>query len=249
MTLIPDRNADAFSGSEFMNHNMNVPRNVREGNILQELLSGNIPNFLRNFCEVKITNGTNSITYLAMPDYLCIGSDDDYIRIPMNPLTAQQVANKYNCTLPTRKMVTDIYHHAINKLAAIPHGPPYDSTMMSSERYIWSNDKINAQIANKDKSQLTAGHKKDVVLTERLAPNNPNHRVAIFGWFNSDGSIIQQLNPKDHENTYADYAHGLRMIARDVMVNGNPMDIMEIFSHPEYCKLVSDEGILTFKSY
>lgn len=249
MSLIPDRNPHAFTGSEFMKHNMDVARYIREGNILQELLEGNIPDFLRKFCEVKITKGSNSITYLVMPDYLCIGSDDDYIRIPMNPLTAQQVANKYNCTLPTTKMVKDIYHNATNKLSAIPHGPPYDYTMMSSERFIWSNDKINNQMVNKDKLQLTAGHKKDVVLTDNLAPNNPNHRVAIFGWFNADGSIIQPLNPKSHEETYADYSHSIRMIARDVIVNGNPMQIDDVFNHPEYCNLVSDEGILIFKSY
>lgn len=251
MFLIPDRQSSAVTGSQFCQNNLSNKVSERETNILTEFLAGNIPSFLRNFCEVKVTNGNNTIVYLTMPDYLSIGSDDDYVRMPMNPLTAQKIANQYNCTLPTKKIVDDIWKQADNKLPALPNGPPYDSSMLSTDRFIKQNNKINAQMVNKDKSKLTAGHKKDVVLTNKLAPNNPNHRVAIYGWFNSDGSVIQGPvpNASSHEDSYLDYSHGLRMIARDVMVNDNAMDISDVFSNAEYCKLISDEGILNFKSY
>ena len=47
--------------------------------------------------------------FWIMPDYLAIGADDDFVRIPMSPITAQSVADKFGCLLPTRKMVDEIY--------------------------------------------------------------------------------------------------------------------------------------------
>ncbi len=47
-----------------------------------------------------------------LPDYLSIGSNDDWARIPLSPMAAQQIADSLNCFLPTRKMVDDIYKAA-----------------------------------------------------------------------------------------------------------------------------------------
>ena len=111
------------------------------------------------------------------------------------------------------------------------------------------NNIINNQLIHLDYRQLTAGHKKDIVLTNKLAPNNPARRVAIYGWFNNDGSPIQGLNPADHDDLYEDYSHGVRMIANDVIINGNPMRIQDVFKDQILNKLVSDEGILAFTRY
>lgn len=102
---------------------------------------------------------------------------------------------------------------------------------------------------NLDPHALTSGHKKDVVITNRLYPNNPNKRVAIYGWIQSNGQPIQGLNPVSHEDTYEDYSHGIRMISNDVIVNGNPMRMQDVFSDAKLWMLVSDEGPLTFQRY
>ena len=251
MTLIAPRKQDAVSGSEFINANMNVNRSVRETNILKEFLDGNIPDFMRGFSPVIVSSGTNSITYLVTTDYLSIGSDSDYVRMPMNPLTAQKIANQYDCTLPTRKIVMDIWKQSINKLDAnkLTWGPPYDSSMMNTDRIKIHNDRINKLLIGLDKTKLTAGHKKDVVLTNKINPNNPNQRVSIFGWIKKDGTPIQGLNYWSHEDTYADYSHGIRLITNDVMVNGNPMRIQDVFKDATLSALISDENVLDFLRY
>lgn len=248
-SLILARDSNAVTGSQFIKNNINLLGKVREDNILFEFLSGNIPDFLRKFSAVTIQNNNDSITYLVMPDYLCIGSDSDYVRIPMNPLTANIIASKYDCTLPTKKIVDDVWAQSINKLNPLPWGPPYDSSMMSTDRYGIHNTRIQAQLNGKDYKLLTSGHKKDVVLTNKLYPNNPNKKVAIYGWIQSNGKAIQQLNPVSHEDTYADYSHGIRLIANDVIVNGNLMRIQDIFKDSSLSKLVSDEGVLNFIKY
>ena len=247
--LIPNKKDNSVSGSEFIRNNAKLAINVREQNILDEFLTGNIPDFLRNFASVTVTNNSDSIIYLVTSDYLCIGNDSDYVRMPMNPLTAQKIADQYDCTLPTKKIVDDIWKNSANKLAPLPWGPPYDASMMSTDRISIHNDRIQKQLSGKNNTALTSGHKKDVVLTNKLSPNNPNKRVAIYGWIQSNGQPIQGLNPATHEDTYSDYSHGIRLIANDVMVNGNVMRIQDVFKDSKLSKLISDEGVLSFIKY
>ena len=47
--LIPNKKDNSVSGSEFIRNNAKLAINVREQNILDEFLTGNIPDFLRNF--------------------------------------------------------------------------------------------------------------------------------------------------------------------------------------------------------
>lgn len=248
---IPARDPGAVTGSQFIQDNLNLNGPQREDNILNEFLHGNIPDFLRNFVQVVVTAGSNSITYVVMPDLLAIGSDDDFCRMPMNPHTAQKIANQYDCTLPTVRMANSIWQGATNKVAPKPWGPPYDNTMSDTVRYGVHNKTIQDQMiaAGMDWHHLTAGHKKDVVLTNKLGAPGMESHVAIFGWIQPNGTPIQTLNPSSHADLYEDYSHGLRMIANDCLVNGNPMRMQDVFRHPVYCNLVSDEGILTFTKY
>lgn len=248
-SLIPNRDPKAVTGSKFISNNMNLMGPVREANILNEFLSGNIPEFFRDFAPITVSIGNNKLTYVTSPDYLSIGSDSDYVRMPMNPLTAQKIMDKYDCSLPTRKMVNQIWEQSVNKLEPKPWGPPYDIDMLKTHRIGTHNTTIQNQLKGMDPFQLTSGHKKDVVLTNRLSPKNPSKKVAIYGWIQSNGVPIQPLNPVDHEITYEDYSHGIRLVANDVVLNGQPMRLNDIFSNPKYASLVSDEGVLTFTRY
>lgn len=248
-TTIPDKVTASLTGSGWVQANLNLLGATREANILKEFRSGNIPDFLRNFVEVTVSNGVDTITYKVMPDYLCIGNNYDYVRVPMNPHTAQAIADQYDCTLITRKMVNDIWKQSPNKLEPRPWGPPYDLDMERTHRIGTHSNTIKKQLAGKDPFALTSGHKKDVVLTNKLAPNNPKKRVAIYGWIQSNGKPIQDLNPSSHDDKYADYSHGIRLVDNYAVVNGQPMRMRDVFTHPTYSKLVSDEGPLTFLSY
>lgn len=245
--LIP-KSSTVCTGSEFIKNNMKSSIVDREKNILSQFIDGNIPNFLRNFASINVTDGKNNITYSVTTDYLSIGTDQDYVRMPMNPLTAQLIADKYDCTLPTRKIVDDIWKQSVIKLNPLPWGPPYDATMMSTERYSIHNTRIQNQLKDKDITALISGQKKDVVLTNLFSPNNPKKRLALYGWIQSNGKAIQPM-PGSHEDTYADYSHGIRLIANDVVVNNSMMRIQDVFKDPVLCNLISDEGILNFLRY
>lgn len=249
MSLIPPRNISAISGSEFAKINMNIDRITRENNIVKELSSGNIPSFLRNFKPITIHNEKNSLTYLVSSDSLSVGSIDDYIRVPLGGNNCQEILDMWDCSLPTRLMVKQIWKQAEIKLNPLPWGPPYNSEMMSMDRIQKHNQKIQNQLKDLDNTKLIAGHKKSVVLTNKLQPNNPYKRVAIFGWIQKNGKEIQGLNSASHEINYSDYSHQVRAVANDVMLNNSPARLQDIFQDKTLCNLISDEGPLNFLRY
>lgn len=241
-TGLPARAADALTGSQFLEKTKGMNRTQREAAILAELQKGNVPDFLRQWKEVQVSTvgpdgRTHTGTVRVMPDYLAIGSNEDFLRIPMNPLTAQRVADQYGAMLPTTKIVDEIWKQAEVKLSPRPMKP--GPQMMSDDYYRRHQQTVEGQRAGEPLGALIAGHKKDVVISNRLAAH-PD-RVAIYGWHQPNGKAIQPLSTV-HENTYADYSHGIRLVAPTMIVDGVERPVAEILADPVLCKLVSGEG-------
>jgi peptidoglycan hydrolase-like protein with peptidoglycan-binding domain len=242
VTTIPDRPADAITGSEFIERTRHLSRPQREQAILDEIRKGNVPGFLRNFQQLELSargsdGQMHTATVKVLPDYLAIGSDEDFVRIPMSSLTAQQIADAFGCVLPTRKLVDEVYRQSDVKLTPIPMKPT--SQMMSNEYYLQHQRKIEAQRAGKPLGALTSGHKKDVVLSNVL--DAKPDRVAIYGWHQPNGKPIQPLSTV-HENTYADYSHGARLIGGTMVVDGVERSVADVLRDPVLSALLSDEG-------
>jgi len=241
--LIPIRNLSSITGSQFAKDNMNNNHIIIDQNIINEALNGNIPEFLRKFVPITVNEKNDSLTYLVMPDVLSIGSDSDFIRIPMSAPAAIQIADKYNCTLPTKKMCDQIWKAATIKLTPLPKGPPYDNSMLSMDTYIKHNDKINNQMIGKSNLELVTGHKKDVIIDKELLTKTD--RVGIYGWFYPNGKAIQGPIPNctSHElYRYADYSHGIRLIAQQVILNGKLTNIFDVLNDKDHCNLISEQG-------
>lgn len=235
---IPPRNLSSPSGSEFVKNIWNIgPGEERENLIYQEVLNGNVPDFMRTMVEITIQSAGNILKYSVLPDCLCIGNDDDFVRVPLNPLTAQKIGDLFDCSLPTSKIADQIWKVAPTKLTPIPGGPPYDLSMRSVKKFSEHNQKIEQ--ARAGKSGLITGHKKDVVISNKLF--NYPHNVAIYGWFYLSGKPIQDLNPKDHNNLYEDYSHGIRYVFRPMNLNGEIWDYYAILNS-SFAFLISNEG-------
>lgn len=207
----------------------------------QEILAGNLPSFLRKFIRIR-TSITDSITgktidayYYAAPDYLSVGADDDWARIPLTPMAAQVIADSFQCFLPTRKMVNTIYEQATVKLAPVPMYAFRDSSVT-----MWQHHLI-IEGQRKGKQGLIAGIKKDVVISGKIARDAKPNRVAIYGWHTLDGKPIQPLYT-GHVNWWVDYSHGIRLVYRTIWVNNRPMDYTEVMKDPVLQKLLCDEA-------
>ncbi|CAF3313548.1 unnamed protein product [Rotaria socialis] len=229
------------SGTDFGNSIMNVgPTQSREDLIFEQFKIGNIPDFMRNAISITTTAGNDTITYWVLPDVLCVGTNKDYLRTSMSPLTAKKIADLYSCVLPTRKMAFQIWQAATVKLNPSPNGPPYDATMLSTERMVFHNKKIQDALTNQIPGELVSGHKKDVVISAGLLSYPKN--VAIVGWWYPSGQMIQPLNYVSHDHHYKDYSHGIRLINRMVTINGQWHDIYDVLRSKTLSILISDEG-------
>jgi hypothetical protein len=87
---LPPRPAGAMSGTAFVESLAGLNLADRETAIHREITSGNFPEFLRNFKVVAIRDkspdGKEVVATLeVMPDYLAVGGDDDFVRMPMTP--------------------------------------------------------------------------------------------------------------------------------------------------------------------
>jgi hypothetical protein len=239
----PPRQASAIGGAAFVQQIASLSLKDREAAILREITNGNFPEFLRTYKRVEIRGrlkpGTDEPEVMAtidvMPDYLAVGSDSDFVRIPMTPQTAQQIADRFGCTLPTRKLVDAIDSQAELKLP--PH--PMTEAREAVGTFAEHNQIIESQRAGQPLGLLTTGIKKDIVLSPRIF-EKPN-RLAIYGWRKLDCQPIQPLTIV-HWNQYVDYSHGVRLIRDTLAMNGEKLRIPELLADPGRSTFVSDEG-------
>ena len=240
--LIPRRRSSALGGTAFMEKIADLPREDREAAIVKEFLAGNVPSFLRRFKSVRVKGqgadcATHQAVFDVMPDYLAIGSDKDFVRVPMNPMSAQRIASAFACSLPTRKLVDEIDKHADVLLAPRPLTEQREAVTT----FLQHHGIIERQRAGKRLGLLVAGIKKDVVISNRLL-ERPD-RVAIYGWRKPDGKPIQNLTIV-HVDWYVDYSHGARLVKQRLLVDGQSTTLAELLRDPDRCFLVSDEGTI-----
>ena len=241
---IPKRQAHSLTGSQFADLASTTDGSQREQLIIEQLLSGNLPDFLRKLTPVKLQQRSRSgrllsATIFVTPDYLAIGSKADFIRVPMDYRTASKVAAQFGFILPTRRVVDAIYDQSETHFTPqpLPPGPQ----MCSTDYYQRHNEKILQQRYSLGVTlgELVSGHKKDVVITNRLR-RKPG-RVAIYGWHRPDGTPIQPLSTV-HGAGYADYSHGIRLVSEKLIVDGKLQSVYDILKDPELAPLLSDEG-------
>lgn len=241
---LPPRPQDARGGREFLESIKHLkPGPERDKAILDEIMKGNIPDGLRELKEVTVSRQskdgqTHSLTMHVMPDYLSIGSDDDSVRIPMTPAVAQAIADRTGTSLPTDRMVDDIHSQADRQLHLDPFawkpGNEHARNMQSIDYYQQHDGRIDAQLgAGQRQGRLLSGHKKDLVIPQK------DGQVAIYGGrWPGTGKRVQPYSNL-HERTYEDYSHGARLVAQEVILDGQRRQLSEVLADPNLAPLVT----------
>lgn len=236
----PDRPVGAPGGAAVMSAVAPLSRAGREAALLREVRAGNVPEFLRRFVDVTTTANGHTLVYRVAPDYLAVGEDADFVRIPLSADAAQAAADALGCLLPTTRMVDQVFAQAAVRLT--PQPLPPGAIMVTVGYFVRHHRMVESQRAGRPLGALTAGHKKDVVLTNRLVAR-PS-QVAIYGWHKPDGRPIQPLSLV-HERSYADYSHGVRLVHPEALLDGRPVNLADVLRDPALAGLVSAEGALS----
>ncbi|MGO9916848.1 MAG: hypothetical protein ACLQIB_19385 [Isosphaeraceae bacterium] len=243
---LPPRPPAAQKGTAFARSIAHLPRPEREARILAEVKAGNVPPFLRALVPVTVRNAATTATYFVTPDYLAIGSDDDYFLTPLSPGMAQKIADLAGCCLPTPKMVDDIYAAATLKLT--PEPIPPSPAMTTVPVFLRHNEMVCIQRKDRGKApgELVAGHKKDVVIANVVFAKEG--KVAIYGWHKRNGKPIQPLYT-GHTANWVDYSHGIRLVQRRMTVDGQDKTIEEVLADAKLAPLLSNEGVMRGSRY
>ena len=242
---IPKPASGSMGGQEFARHVADLEGSARDAEVRSELLAGNLPEHLRHLAPVTVQGRAEdgapvAVTFCVMPDYLAVGSDSDSLLVPMGLPTALEVATDFGSVLPTPRLVDAIYQAADLKLT--PEPLPANDEMRSTE-YLVRHDALIAKqraLLDAPEDALTAGHKKDLVLSDRLL-NMPG-RVAIYGWHWDAHHPIQPLSTV-HGAQYADYSHGVRLVSPIVYVNGFARQFFDALRDPRLTQLLGGDGV------
>jgi len=272
-----------MKGSTFIQSVLNLPlSDQREEMIYQAAIGGSWIRWPMTL--VLVQDKGHEVGFVVADDYFAIGEPDDYVRVPMNPLTAQRIADRLGFMLPTARMVDLTWRGAPIKVEPHPmqqelgpKGIPTGNIILpggqkvgqpSTAGFAAHSAIVDAQFAPLGVG-LRAGHKKDVVLTNRLQGSatvtevsGPAHsvdasnQVAIYGWHRikpagdcSKFPTIPGLCPIQglsivHNNCYADYSHGIRMVSPLATLDGQSVNLVDILTNPELAPILSHEGVL-----
>jgi hypothetical protein len=242
---LPERAPDAPGRAELGKRLAGLSLAAREREVVTQFFAGNVPSFARRFAEVPVSRRidgreVNGVVSVA-PEYLALGGDEDFLLVPLSPGTAQEIADRLDCVLPTPRMVDAIYAAAAVKLKPAPIPP--SSAMTTMPVFLEHDSMVRTQragfLAARPPGALVAGHKKDVVVTPRLgtAPG----RVAIYGWHTAKGQPIQPLY-LGHTESWVDYSHGVRLVRRAMTVGGRATTVDAVLADRALSALLSDEG-------
>jgi hypothetical protein len=250
---LPVRDPDAETGSAFIARVRSLPRRAYDEAVYEAVASGNVPPFERQLVPVALDGIDDSGTrhtgrVWVLPDYLAIGSNEDFILVPMTPRTAQRIANLTECLLPTRKLVDAIYCSATCQLRprTIEGGPRPsldDHTDYATHKAMLDEQRRQERSVL---GALTAGQKKDIVVSNRLLARP--RRVAIYGWHRSVDDPIQPLTTV-HSRIYADYSHGVRLVHDRMIVDGDELATEVVLQDSTLSCVLSDEGPLGIVRY
>jgi len=232
--------ATRITGSAFFAWANTQPRAVWDSMAVQQIVAGNYPSHVFRWVTIHTQFQVDSVTtirasYQVSSDYLSIGTDADWSRVPLTAMAAQQIADSFQCFLPTRKIVDDIYQAARVKLAPMPMFAFRDSPVTMYQHHLIIEGLRNG------KKGLIAGIKKDVVIASLLTRSAKPNRIAIYGWHQLNGKPIQPLYA-GHINWYVDYSHGVRLVKRTIQINGRPYDYVQVMQDPVLRKLICDEA-------
>jgi len=261
---IPARKDPLMTGTAFMKLVAGAKTVAdRDKEALKQILDGNIPDFLRSFVAVNVKAGSDTGVVFVAPDYLAIGTDADFVRIPLLPGTAQKAVSGCCCLLPTAKLTDDIFAAATTRIDPVS---VTNTPGVQNAEVIASNKAIEAALAKAagyKRGDLTTGPKKDIVLSlflkrlalkgkdimifdkkaGKLVPSGHKHQaddaVVIYGWHQpSNKGIPIQGEFDGHDKNYEDYSHGTRLVSNKMLVNGSMEDVAVVLKDKALAPLI-----------
>lgn len=260
-------NSKTMTGSEFVRNYANKGYTAWEAAAFELAKQGGLTP--RAWVPITLTDGTNTAIIQVQSDGLAIGPENDSIRLPMTPIGAQNIFNLYGWLFPTPWLSFQIYKNAAIKLTPTSIAELGESNKGANLAQIYKYSQfvdrqkagVIAAAQNRiEGPELVAGQGKHIVVSNIYQPG----KVLIFGWYRpppspmvfDDGRPMatpgrQPIQPKSnvHGDFYFDYSHIEQAVHPISIVNRQQMNTIDLYQHPIFSKLVSNEGPIKFPRY
>ena len=241
---------------------------AREDAMVAQLLAGNMPEWLQRWVSVRISkpDATPVVKVRVLPDYLCVGNDTDYRHLPLDPQSAQRVADSFGALLPTAKICHRIWVRSwTRKVPAIQ----LPTLRKKVGRYFDQNsttafDAHSVAIQEEMKRQgispgeVVVGHKKDVVLAVG-AERHPN-KISFHGFYlgkypaepcydagNQPGPSCDPERPitthPEGLGHFSDYSQGVRLLHPKMKIDGKTYLVADVLKDTTLCTLIAEGPI------
>ena len=239
----------------------------------KQVKAGNVPDFAKpeNFKQVSSTqtrgDKTYTVTFAISPYYLAVGSNTDYIIMPMNGFMGKTIAAELGLELPTRKMIVDILPRPPNNSVQGRFNSVIEvGRAMLGREPPWMNSQggYNEEGANKFMDpEIIQEHSRMAHRSLGLTNNAPLGN-RIYGGTRKDLLYDQKLENKPNEAIYqfergvgtthnmyhVDYSQGIRYVwptvtirIHDNKTNTDELKVMrysDVIKHPDYFFLLSE---------
>ena len=241
---------------------------AREDAMASQLLAGNLPTWLQRWVTIRVSKKDASpvVTVDVLPDYLCVGNDTDYRHVPLDPQSAQKVADSFGAMLPTAKICHAIWRWTPWSHVISPHQLP--ELQKKAGRYIAQDstaafDAQSLAIQEEMKSkgiapgELVAGHKKDVVLAAgaQNRPDRIHFHGFYFGKYPAEPCLERGIDPKtcnpempqpahpEGHGHFSDYSQGVRLVHPQMKIDGKLHLVADVLKDKTLCTLIAEGPI------
>lgn len=198
------------------------------------LRRGMVPASQRQWIPVQTRYGARVGVFFVQGLQLACGTNDNVFHAAVTVGVAQRVADSMGAMLPTRKMVDIIHAQATTR---VPFRA-FTSDRSSVGTFVASSIAIEDRRAGR--GGLVSDYGKDYVITNQRRAN-PS-RIAIYGAWESAGSLPVQPLATPHSLSYYDYSQHARMVRNDVIVDGVGMALSDALERVDTALLFSSEG-------
>ncbi len=258
-----ERPLSKLTGHEFIEKMKSMKPEEREKAIEEAITKENIPAFKDVEFKFKDASGKeHKAQFSITKDVIKVGVPGDpnnpQMRMPMTPITAERIAERFGCMLPT----SDVIDHTLRdpgfirvampisrdigipdvevtvperqsdgSIKMVKKMAPDGKLMQDPAKYELHNEAINGAVSLQDLTGLMTqsegkgliGHKKVIVIGAGL--NGGETKLNFHGGLKPDLQNFYQNNGLQHEWTYADYSHGVYLVKKEWVIDGEKKDV------------------------
>lgn len=118
----------------------------RETLILEQLRLGNMPDYCRQWVEVRLVHKEMRGSVWVLPDCLAVGTNTDFVRVNLTAYGSEQIAKEWGCFLPTKMICRAIFHQATDRALMHPLNASSGSHQSSNLAMQCHEDLIQAEV-------------------------------------------------------------------------------------------------------